>query len=81
LPAGSRSCPRPCAETDKILLVAAAAGASLEDLATIAAAIEQWRSQPPDPDEDPCRLSPPTRCVPFAPVFPGMTPGDFRRDG
>jgi hypothetical protein len=41
------------AETDKILLEAAAAGASLEDLATIAAAaIEQWRSQQPDPDED-----------------------------
>ena len=40
-------------ETDKILLEAAAAGASLEDLATIAAAaIEQWRSAQPDPDED-----------------------------
>lgn len=40
-------------ETDKILLNAAAAGASLEDLATIAgAAIEQWRSQQPDPDDD-----------------------------
>ncbi len=39
--------------TDKILLQAAAAGASLEDLATIAAAaIEQWRSAQPDPDED-----------------------------
>ncbi|HEX9043154.1 MAG TPA: DUF222 domain-containing protein [Trebonia sp.] len=39
--------------TDKILLEAAAAGASLEDLATIAAAaIEQWRSAQPDPDED-----------------------------
>jgi hypothetical protein len=39
--------------TDKILLEAAAAGASLEDLATIAAAaIEQWRSQQPDQDED-----------------------------
>ncbi len=39
-------------ETDKILLEAAAAGASLEDLATIAAAaIEQWRSARPDPDE------------------------------
>ena len=47
LPAGMRD------ETDKILLQAAAAGASLEDLATIAAAaIEQWRSQQPDPDED-----------------------------
>jgi hypothetical protein len=41
------------AETDKILLVAAAAGASLEDLATIAAAaIEQWRSTRPDQGED-----------------------------
>ena len=47
LPAGMRD------ETDKILLEAAAAGASLEDLATIAgAAIEQWRSQQPDPDDD-----------------------------
>ena len=37
-------------ETDKILLEAAAAGASLEDLATIAAAaIEQWRSRSPTP--------------------------------
>jgi Domain of unknown function (DUF222)/HNH endonuclease len=47
LPEGMR------AETDKILLDAAAAGASLEDLATIAAAaIEQWRSAQPDPEED-----------------------------
>jgi hypothetical protein len=47
LPAGMRD------ETDKILLQAAAAGASLEDLATIAAAaIEQWRSARPDPDDD-----------------------------
>jgi hypothetical protein len=38
-------------ETDRILLQAAAAGASLDDLATIAAcAIEQWRQQQPDPD-------------------------------
>src|SRR5580704_9176898 len=38
-------------ETDRILLEAAAAGASLDDLATIAAcAIEQWRQQRPDPD-------------------------------
>ena len=37
-------------ETDKILLQAHAAGASLDDLATIAAcAIEQWRQQQPDP--------------------------------
>lgn len=41
------------AETDKILLEAAAAGASLEDLQTIAAAaIEQWRSGHPDPADD-----------------------------
>src|ERR1700727_1079832 len=47
LPAGMRD------ETDKILLEAAAAGASLEDLATIAAAaIERWRSMRPDPDDD-----------------------------
>ena len=40
------------AETDRILLDAAAAGASLEDLATIAGcAIEQWRQQRPDPDD------------------------------
>jgi hypothetical protein len=46
LPAGMR------AETDKILLEAAAAGASLEDLATIAGcAIERWRQQQPDPDD------------------------------
>src|ERR1700733_4782769 len=39
-------------ETDRILLEAAAAGASLDDLATIAAcAIEGWRRQQPDPDE------------------------------
>jgi hypothetical protein len=39
-------------ETDRILIQAAAAGASLDDLATIAAcAIEQWRQQQPDPDQ------------------------------
>ena len=39
-------------ETDRILLDAAAGGASLDDLATIAAcAIEQWRQQQPDPDQ------------------------------
>jgi hypothetical protein len=39
--------------TDEVLVEAAAAGASLDDLAAIAAyAIEQWRSQHPDPDED-----------------------------
>ena len=38
-------------EIDRILLGAAAAGASLDDLATIAAcAIEKWRQQQPDPD-------------------------------
>jgi hypothetical protein len=40
------------AETDRILLEAAAAGASLDDLATIAAyAIEQWRQQQPSADD------------------------------
>src|SRR5580692_4407528 len=40
------------AETDRILLDAAAAGASLDDLATIAAcAIEKWRQRQPDPDD------------------------------
>jgi hypothetical protein len=40
-------------ETDKILVQAAASGASLDDLAVIAAcALEQWRSRQPDPDED-----------------------------
>lgn len=40
-------------ETDKIILDAAAGGASLSDLATIAGlAIEKWRSQRPDEDED-----------------------------
>ncbi len=40
------------AETDRILLEAAAAGASLDDLSTIAGcAIERWRQQQPDPDD------------------------------
>jgi hypothetical protein len=40
-------------ETDKILVAAAAAGADLEDLATIAAlALEKWRQQQPDPDRE-----------------------------
>jgi hypothetical protein len=40
------------AETDRILLDAAAAGASIDDLATIAAcAIEAWRAQQPDADD------------------------------
>jgi len=39
-------------ETDRILLGAAAVGASLDDLAAVAAcAIETWRAQQPDPDE------------------------------
>jgi Domain of unknown function (DUF222) len=39
-------------ETDRILLEAAAAGASTDDLATIAAcAIETWRAQRPDADD------------------------------
>jgi len=40
-------------ETDKILLQAAAAGADQDDLATIAGlAVERWRQQRPDTDED-----------------------------
>jgi hypothetical protein len=40
-------------QTDQILVDAAGAGASLDDLAAIAAyAVQQWRSQHPDPDED-----------------------------
>jgi hypothetical protein len=47
LPAGMRD------QTDRILLDAASSGASLDDLATIAAcAIESWRRQQPDPDPD-----------------------------
>jgi hypothetical protein len=39
-------------KTDRILLDAASAGASLDNLATIAAcAIERWRQQRPDPDD------------------------------
>src|SRR5579862_9255815 len=39
-------------ETDRILLQATSAGASLDDLAMLAAAaIETWRAQQPDPDE------------------------------
>jgi hypothetical protein len=50
----TRKLPRELHEvTDKILLDAAAAGASLNDLATVAAAaIEQWRAQRPDTDDD-----------------------------
>jgi hypothetical protein len=40
-------------QTDQILVDAAVAGASLDDLTAIAAyAVAQWRSQHPDPDED-----------------------------
>jgi hypothetical protein len=40
-------------ETDRILLEAVAGGASLEDLKTIAAvALDNWRAQHPDPDDD-----------------------------
>jgi Domain of unknown function (DUF222) len=40
------------AETDRIILEAAAAGASVDDLAVIAGlAIEKWRQSQPDPDE------------------------------
>jgi len=47
LPAGMRE------ETDKILAAAAAAGAGLAALATIAgAAVENWRQQQPDADRD-----------------------------
>jgi Domain of unknown function (DUF222) len=46
LPAGLR------ADTDQILVQAAAGGAELEDLAFLATrAYEQWRSQNPDPDD------------------------------
>jgi hypothetical protein len=42
------------AKTDEILVAAATAGASLDDLAVIAgAAIEQWRSARPDSDDQP----------------------------
>jgi hypothetical protein len=41
------------AGTEKILAEAAAAGASLEDLAAITAhALKQWQAQHPDPDDD-----------------------------
>ena len=49
-------------ETDKILLQAHAAGASLDDLATIAAcAIERWRQQQPDPEPPRRRVRRPVR--------------------
>jgi hypothetical protein len=47
-------------ETDRILLQAASAGASLDDLAAIAAyAIETWRARRPDADEP----DPDDRCL------------------
>ena len=51
LPAGMRT------ETDRILLEAAASGASVDDLAVIAGcAIERWRQQQPDPDDPDARF-------------------------
>jgi hypothetical protein len=49
----TRKLPAPMRDqTDRILLQAASAGASFEDLATIAAcAIETWRAQQPDSDD------------------------------
>lgn len=59
-----------CDEADKILLEAAAGGATLEDLATIAGlAIENWRSQRPDPDEDQDRFR--DRCLKLGTTFGG----------
>jgi hypothetical protein len=57
-------------ETDKIILGAAAAGASLDDRATIAGlAIEKWRSQRPDQDEDEDRFK--DRCLRLGTTFGG----------
>jgi hypothetical protein len=64
------------AETDRILLDAAAAGASLDDLAMIAAyAIEQWRQQQPDADDP----DPDDRTVRLGTTFggAGMIRGDL----
>jgi len=56
------------AETDRILLDAAAAGACVDDLAAIAAcAIETWRSQQPDADDP----SPDDRSVRLGTTFGG----------
>ena len=68
-------------ETDKILLEAAAAGADQDDLRTIAGlAIEKWRQQRPDEDEDADRFD--DRFVRFGTTFGGagviradLTPG------
>ena len=57
-------------ETDKILLQAIAAGADQDDLATIAGlAIEKWRQQRPDEDEDADRFN--DRFLRFATTFAG----------
>jgi hypothetical protein len=57
-------------ETDRILLEAAAAGASLDDLATIAAcAIERWRQQRPDPEQPDDGFD--DRCVQVGSTFGG----------
>jgi hypothetical protein len=57
-------------ETDRILLDAARAGASLDDLATIAAcAIEKWRQQQPDPDDPDAAFE--DRCVRIGTTFGG----------
>jgi Domain of unknown function (DUF222) len=57
-------------ETDRILLDAAASGASLDDLATIAAcAIEKWRQQQPDPDNPDDTFE--DRCVQVGTTFGG----------
>jgi len=64
LPAGMR------AETDKILVAAAAAGAGLPDLAAIAgAAVEKWRQQQPDADRD--RSGPADRYLAVGTTFGG----------
>ena len=57
-------------ETDRIILGAAAAGASLGDLATIAGlALERWRSLRPDQDEDDDRFR--DRCLRLGTTFGG----------
>jgi hypothetical protein len=57
-------------ETDRILLQAAASGASLDDLAVIAAcAIERWRQQQPDPDDPDDAFE--DRCVQVGTTFDG----------
>ena len=63
-------------ETDRILLQAASAGASLDDLAAIAAyAIETWRARRPDADEP----DPDDRCLRLGTTFgdAGVIRGDL----